>query len=66
MLHDQGTGNVAACWGLVMGGSGGSGVGGVGVLVLGLATQGKGVLVGAVRARISSLPSRWAICLRLV
>lgn len=66
MLHDQGAGNVAACWGLVMGGCGGSGVGGVGGLVLGLTAQGKRVFVGAVRARISSLPGRWAICLLLV
>lgn len=66
MLHNQGAGNVAACWGLVVGGSGNSGVGGVGGLVLGLTTQGKRVLVGAVRARIGSLPGRRAICLRLV
>lgn len=66
MLHNQGAGNVAACWGLVMGGSGDSSVGGVGVLVLGLTAQGERVLVGAVRAGIGSLPGRWAICLRLV
>lgn len=66
VLHNQGAGNVAACWGLVMGGGGDSGVGDVGVLVLGLTAQGERVLVGAVRAWISSLPGRWAICLRLV
>lgn len=66
VLHNQGTGDVAACRGLVMGRGGGGGVGGVGVLVLGLTAQGKWVLVGVVRARISSLPGRWAVCLRLV
>lgn len=66
MLHDQGAGYVAACWGLVMGGGGDIGVGGVGGLVLGLTAQGERVLIGAVRARIGSLPGRWAICLRLV
>lgn len=66
MLHNQGAGNVAACWGLVMGGGGGSGVGGVRNLVLGLTAQGKRVLVGAVRTRIGSLPGRWTICLCLV
>lgn len=49
-----------------MGGRGDSGVGGVGGLVLGLTTQGKRVLIGAVRAWIGSLPGRWAICLGLV
>ena len=66
MLHDKGTGNVAACWGLVMGGGGGVGVGHVGRLVLGLTAPGKGALVGAVRALVGSLPDRWAICLCLV
>lgn len=45
MLHNQGAGNVTACWGLVVGGSGGSGVGSVGGLVLGLTAQGKRVLI---------------------
>lgn len=66
MLHDQGAGNIAACWWLVMGGGGHGGVSGVGCLVLGLTAQGKGALVGAVRAWVGSLPGRWAICLRLV
>ncbi|TNN67606.1 hypothetical protein EYF80_022175 [Liparis tanakae] len=47
-------------------GGGAGGVGGVGVLVLDLTAQGKRVLVGVVGARISSLPGRWAICLRLI
>lgn len=40
MLHNQGAGNVAACWGLVMRSFGGSGVGGVGGQVLSLTAQG--------------------------
>lgn len=66
MLNNQGAGYVAACRGLVMRGGGGSGVGSVGGQVLGLTAQGKRVLIGAVRARISSLPGRRAICLCLV
>lgn len=46
--------------------SGGSGVGSVGGQVLSLTAQGKRVLIGAVRAWISSLPGRWTICLCLV
>lgn len=66
VLHDQGAGDVAACWGLVMGGGGGSGISSVGYLVLGLTAQGERVLVWAVRTWISSLSGRWAICLRLL
>lgn len=66
MLHNQGTGDVAACWGLVMGGGGGRGISRVGYLVLGLTAQGKGVLIWAVRTWIGSLSGRWAICLCLL
>lgn len=49
MLHNKGTGNVAACWGLVTGGIGGRGICPV---ILGLTPHDERVLVAAVRARI--------------